>query len=92
MYLYSKVERPKAAGKTRKKVEVDRDAVLYESNQDFEEAPPRFRGATWTRGEKANLFIAANARRHFLKGAYQYHSGGNDSRTRAWKEVEGNHI
>ena len=68
---------------------VDRDDVLHESNQDFEPAVPKVRGMNWTRPEKANLFIACNARRQFIKGAFQSPSGGNESRVRAWIEVAG---
>ena len=81
--------KPKSGGKTRAKVTVDRDAVLKESNQEFDERPKGFKGMNWTPAEIINLFIAANARRKFIKGPYEYHSGGNDSRTRAWEEVAG---
>ena len=70
-------------------MQVDRDAVLKESNQKFDERPKGFKGMNWTRGEILNLFIAANARRKFLKGPFEYHSGGTDSKTRAWQEVAG---
>ena len=68
---------------------VHRDAVLDESNQKFDLPEARFKGAKWTRPEICQLFIAANARRNFLKGAFTSHSGGVDSKARAWVEVAG---